>query len=320
MPRLSDKVAIITGAGTGLGRSAAVRFATEGARVVGCGRTAATLEETAEAVAAAGGEFTAVTGDIGVSADVDRIVAACVETYGRVDILVNNAAILLTRREADAGSLGSLLETTEEDWEQVMGTNLRGVFLLCRKVIPLMKEQGGGVILNVSSIAAQHGFSTMHHYGATKGGLSAFSKGLAASYGGNNIRVNTMITGGFLSPAADDFMHLFQPLLDDPLLRYRWCSLGRLASSDEIAPAMAFLCSDEASYIHGADIPVDGGMSANAVPNFGPRTATPGLFADDLLEAASTDTGLDDYGDRGFVEGLTVFTEEIGRASCRERV
>jgi NAD(P)-dependent dehydrogenase (short-subunit alcohol dehydrogenase family) len=310
MERLKDKVAIITGAGTGLGRSAAVLFAREGAKVVGCGRTQATLDETAAAIAGHG-EFTAVTGDVSRTEDVDRIVRTALNTFGRVDIVVNNAALLLSPREREVGSMGTTLELTDQDWDQVIDVNLRAVFLMCRRVLPTMKEQGGGAILNVASTAAVQGYPNSHHYSASKGGMSALTKSLAVSYGPYNVRVNTLITGGFESPGTSDLLPLFQPLLDDPQMRYLWCPLGRLASSDELAPAMLFLCSDEASYVHGADVAVDGGQSIGAVPNFGPRPVSAPLFAEDLLAAGTSETGLDDYGDRGFVQGLTVLADSL---------
>jgi NAD(P)-dependent dehydrogenase (short-subunit alcohol dehydrogenase family) len=311
MAVLQDKVAIVTGAGTGLGQSAAVHFARQGAKVVGCGRTQATLDETAKLVAEAGGSSTMVAGDVSDATDVARIVAAAIEAYGRVDILVNNAAILFSSREAKAGSMGTLLEIGEDDWDEVVRVNLRSAFLMCRKVVPLMREQGGGAILNVSSVAAYQGFPNSHHYSATKGGLAAFTKSLAVSYGAYNIRVNTMITGGFLSPGVADLLPLFEPILGDPMMRYLWCPLGRLAASDELAKTMAFLCSDDASYIHGADVTVDGGLSVNAVPNFGPRPPSPPLYVEDLLAAATAECGLEDFGDRSFVEGLTAFTDAL---------
>jgi NAD(P)-dependent dehydrogenase (short-subunit alcohol dehydrogenase family) len=320
MGRLDGKVVIITGAGTGLGRSAAVCFAQEGASVVGCGRTEATLADTMGLIVDDGGEGIFVTGDVSDSGDVDRIVRATVERYGRVDIVVNNAALLMSPRESEVGSMGTTLEINESDWDQVLDVNLRAVFLMCRRVLPSMKEQGGGAILNVASTAAVQGYPNSHHYSASKGGMSALSKSMAVSYGAYNVRVNTLITGGFESPGTADLMPLFKPLLDDPQMRYLWCPLGRLATSDEIAPTMAFLCSDDASYVHGADVAVDGGQSIGAVPNFGPRPLNAPLFAEDLLAAGTAETGLEDYGDRGFVEGLTVLADSLRNEGRLNRI
>jgi NAD(P)-dependent dehydrogenase (short-subunit alcohol dehydrogenase family) len=311
MGRLEGKVAIITGAGTGLGRSAAICFAREGARVVGCGRTEATLREMTERIAEGGGTGSYVLGDVGDSADVDRIVRTTLERHGRIDILVNNAGVLMSGREAKAGSLSTTLELHDEDWDQVLDINLRGIFFTCRRVIPHMREQGGGAILNVSSTAAVQGYPISHHYSASKGGIAAFSKSLAMSYGAYNVRVNTLITGGFESPGVEDLMPLFRPLMADPQLRYLWCPLGRLATSDEIAPVMAFLCSDEASYVHGADVAVDGGQSINAVPNFGPRPLNAPLVAEDLMAAATAETGLEDWGEGEFMPGLTALADSL---------
>jgi len=311
MGRLQGKVAIITGAGTGLGRSAAILFAREGAKVVGCGRTRATLDGTAQAIAEVGGECTMVTGDVSVEADVDAIVRTARDTYGTVDILVNNAAVLQSPRERDANLMGTTLELTVDDWDRIQDINLKSAFLTCRRVLPIMKEQASGAILNVASTAATQGFPNSHHYSATKGGLSAYTKSLAVTYGGSGVRINTLITGGFESPGTSDLLPLFAPLLADPQMRYLWAPMGRLGSSDEIAPTMLFLCSDEASYIQGADIPVDGGQSIGAVPNFGPRPINAPLYAEDLMAAATAETGLEDYGDREFVEGLTVLADSL---------
>jgi NAD(P)-dependent dehydrogenase (short-subunit alcohol dehydrogenase family) len=311
MGRLDEKVAIITGGGGGLGRSAAECFAREGAKVVVCGRTAATISETVGLIEAAGGTAIAVAGDVSRKDDVDHIVRSTLDAFGRVDILVNNAALLMSARETQVGSMGTTLEINDEDWGQVLDVNLRSVFLMCKRVIPHMKEQASGAILNIASTAAVQGYPNSHHYSASKGGMSALTKSLAVTYGAYGIRVNTLITGGFESPGTAELMGLFAPLFQDPQMRYLWCPMGRLATSDEIAPAMAFLCSDEASYIHGADVPVDGGQSINAVPNFGPRPLNAPLAVDDLLAAGTSETGLEDYGDRRFVEGLRIFTEAL---------
>jgi NAD(P)-dependent dehydrogenase (short-subunit alcohol dehydrogenase family) len=267
---LHDKVAIVTGAGGGLGRSIARLFAREGARVVGCGRSLGPLEETAKQIVDQGGAIEVVAADVSKSDDVDLLVQTALDAYGRIDVLVNNAAVLASRREAEVGSMGTILEITEEDWAEVIDVNLRSAFLTCRRIVPVMREQGGGAIVNVSSIASVQGFPIAHHYNVSKGGMAAFTKSLAVTYGAFNIRANTVLLGGFESPGTEHLLPLFQPLLDDPRMRYLWCPLGRLGSAQEIAPAIAFLCSDDASYIHGADIVVDGGQSIGAVPNFGP--------------------------------------------------
>jgi NAD(P)-dependent dehydrogenase (short-subunit alcohol dehydrogenase family) len=318
--RLDGKVAIITGAGTGLGRAAAELFAREGAHVIGCGRTQASGDALVAAAAAEGNTVTFVAADVSKEADVERIVATAIDQYGRIDILVNNASILRSRRESAAGTFGLTHEIELEDWDEVHRINIRGVFLLSKAVLSYMQVRGRGTILNIGSNASLLGYPIAHHYSAAKGALAAFSRSMAKTYGPAGVRVNTMIAGGFESPMVSDFIPLFKPLLDNAQMRYSWSPLGRLGTPEELATAVLFLCSDEASYVHGADVVVDGGQTMNAVPAMPPAVIAASMAArpagevsaDAMLEAAVAETKLSDYGeDRSFEEGLRVFVDSL---------
>ena len=251
--RLRDKVAIITGGGSGIGRASALKFAAEGARVVVVDIQRGDAEETVKLVQAASGGAIAVSGDVTSRDDVRGMVKAAVDTYGRLDILFNNAGVFGT---------GTILEADEEDFDRIFAVNVKGVFLGCKEAIPVMRSQGGGAILNTASELGVVGIEGSVVYPASKGAVVQLTRCLALDHAGAGIRVNCLCPGVTDTPmirrsreARPDGEAASRRFLDR-------IPLHRMARPEELANVAAFLCSDEASFITGATILSDGGWSA----------------------------------------------------------
>jgi NAD(P)-dependent dehydrogenase (short-subunit alcohol dehydrogenase family) len=257
--RLDGKVAVITGAGSGVGRAAMVLFARSGARVAGTSRTAAQGEETLRLVKEAGGEGIFVAGDVRNAADVSRIIATAVSTYGRLDILVNNASVGYSY----PGSMDDLVNTPEADWDDVVSINLKSVYLMSKAAIPEMRKAGGGSIVNVASIGGLNGMLDAHAYSAAKGGVVNLTKSMAVTYGPENIRTNCLAPGGIDTPMIASRMADVNALLADPATASMISPMGRVGTADEMAKALLYFASDEASYTNGAILVVDGGSTAS---------------------------------------------------------
>ena len=189
MDRLKGKVALITGAGTGVGRASMKLFAAEGAKVVGVSRTKSNLDESLTQVKAAGGEGQVVAADLSKSDGAEKAMAEALKTYGRVDILVNSAGVGYSWLEKSPGSMGPVDDTTPEKWAEVMAINLDSVFHMCRLAIPHMKKQGGGSIVNVTSISGFQGLPAAHTYTAAKGAAINLTRSLAMELAPQGIRV-----------------------------------------------------------------------------------------------------------------------------------
>lgn len=250
--RLRDKVAIITGAGSGIGREAALIFAREGAQVVVADINQQAGETTVAAITAAGGAALFVRTDVGDAASVEGLVRAAEESYGKLDVMFNNAGIF---PDGD----GSVLDTDEEVWDLVMRINLKGVFFGCKYALPAMLRAGGGSIINVASFVALMGAAVPQiAYTASKGGVLAMTREIAVEFARKNIRANALCPGPVDTP-------LLQSILSDPVKRQRrlvHIPPGRFARAEEIANAALFLASDESSFVNGADFVVDGGITA----------------------------------------------------------
>ncbi|MEM7542558.1 MAG: SDR family oxidoreductase [Pseudomonadota bacterium] len=256
--RLKDKVAIITGAGSGVGRSCMTLFAAEGAKVVGCSRTQSALDETLDSVKSAGGEGIVVSADLSDSAQCQKVIDAAVAEYGRVDILVHSAGVGWSWGLKSEGSMDDVAATSDEKWREVMGINLDACFYMCRGVIPLMQKQGGGAIVNVGSISGMLGMSTAHTYTAAKGAMINMTRSIAVTYAKDNIRCNCVAPGHTDTPMIAPVMSVF----DDPEMAERLNPMSRAGTPDEMAYACLVLADDDASYISGVLLPVDGGKTA----------------------------------------------------------
>ncbi|BAU40497.1 glucose 1-dehydrogenase [Leptolyngbya sp. O-77] len=250
--RLSNKVALITGAGSGIGRESAILFAKEGAQVAVCDVNLATATETVSLIEAAGGEAIAIQADVSKAADAKAMIDAAEAAYGKLNVLFNNAGIF---HAAD----GSVLETEEDIWDLTLDINLKGVFLGCKYGIPALLRAGGGSIINTASFVALMGAATAQiAYTASKGGVLSMTREISVEFARQNIRANALCPGPVETP-------LLQELLADPARRQRrlvHIPPGRFAKAVEMAQAALFLASDESSFVNGTTFTVDGGITA----------------------------------------------------------
>jgi len=250
--RLKHKVALITGAGMGMGREASVLFAEEGARVVVADINAKAAGETVDLVKTAGGQAVAVTGDVAVEGDVKRMIEEGVGAFGALHVLYNNAGVLW--KDKDRG----VLETDGVQWARVMGINLKSVFWVTKHGIPHLRAAGGGSIILIGSVSALAGFTRAQDaYTAAKGGLISLNKSLAIQFARDGIRSNVIHPGIVETP-------LQAPYLTDELRAEfkTGIPLGRIGQPRDIAYAALFLASDESSFMTGAEMIVDGGFMA----------------------------------------------------------
>ena len=251
--RLKDKISIITGAGSGIGREAALLFAREGAFVVVADRDETAAGRVRDEIAAASGRASAFVVDVTVAEQVRTMIESTAETYGRVDILVNNAGY---------GFAGTVVETSDEDWDAIMGVNVKGVFFGCKYAVPVMERQGGGSIVNTASAVSRVGIPDRAAYCATKGAVAALTRAVAIDHVAAGIRVNCVAPGTIDSPY---FAEIFAKSPDAAAIRAGLearQAMGRLGRPAEIANAMLFLASDESSFCTGSTLFADGGWTA----------------------------------------------------------
>ena len=253
--RLKNKVAIITGATSGIGRASAVIFAQEGAKVVIAGRREEEGRESLEKVKHAGGEGIYVRTDVTRDEDVRTMVSRCLSSFGRIDILFNNAGINPHQGRTP------LADCPEDAWDEIIDVNIKGIYRCSKEAIPRMLENGGGVILNTSSMVGFVGARNRAAYVTSKGAVSQMTKAMAIDYGPFNIRVNCICPGMVLNDRVQAVVEKAKQegTLEMILADY---PLGRLGTLEEIGRVAAFLASEEASWITGAAIPVDGGYIA----------------------------------------------------------
>ncbi|NHN33764.1 SDR family NAD(P)-dependent oxidoreductase [Paenibacillus agricola] len=246
---INGKVAIITGAGSGMGRQEAILLAQEGAKIVATDINETAVQSVVQGIIEAGGEAIAYKHNVASEEEWIQVVDSTIQKYGKLDILVNNAGISLKN---------GLLDTTVEQWDRVVDINLKSTFLGMKHSVPHMQANNSGSIINISSIAGLKGSSGAGAYTASKGGVRMLSKAAAVDFGKDNIRVNSVHPGFIETPMSSEFVNNEQML--------KWflsqTALPRVGQASEVAQAVLFLASDASSYITGVELPVDGGVTA----------------------------------------------------------
>lgn len=249
-----NKVVIVTGGGGGIGRAIAHKFGSAGACVVIVGRTLAKIEAVSAEVVAAGGTAVAIAADVSQENDVKAVVRQTLERYGRVDVMVNNAAVCPQVR---------LTDMSLDHWNAVVTNNLTSVFLFCREVIPAMLSQGGGSIVNVSSVHALATLEGYSAYSASKAGIAGLTRAIALDYARNNIRANTVLPGAVHTPMLESSVKNLDTPRDEIMKQWDDSQpVGRVGQPEEIASVVFFAASSDNSFMTGSTLVADGGMTA----------------------------------------------------------
>jgi 2-keto-3-deoxy-L-fuconate dehydrogenase len=253
MFRLDEKVAVVTGAGSGIGRAIALTFAAQGARVFVLERQAPAAAETVERIAASSGLATAVACDVSDATSVTAAFASVEAAAGRVDVLVNNAGI---------AGIGTVESTTEADLDRIYAVNVKGVFLCSQAAVPRMRRNGGGVILNLASIASLIGLVDRFAYSMSKGAVLTMTRSIAVDYIKDGIRCNCICPARVHTPFVDGYLRQHYPGREEEMFAQlsAYQPIGRMGTPEEVAALALYLCSDEASFITGQAYPIDGGV------------------------------------------------------------
>src|SRR5215211_4711413 len=257
MAEFSGKVAIVAGGALGIGRAAARKLATEDASVVICSDREEQVEEAAAELRDEGLEVRGLRADVTASADMKRLVGFAAETYGGVDVLVNSAGVQ---------RYGTVVETEEEVWDEVLDVNLKGIYLASRYAIPEMRKRGGGSIVNLSSVQAFASQTGVAAYTASKGGINALTRAMALDHAEENIRVNAICPASVDTPMLRWAADLFRgdKSVEETVAEWgKMHPLGRVATVEEVAEVIAFLASEKASFVTGGEYKVDGALLAS---------------------------------------------------------
>jgi NAD(P)-dependent dehydrogenase (short-subunit alcohol dehydrogenase family) len=259
--RVAGKVAVITGASSGIGRASLELFGREGAKVVGTARREEKLNEALGAITSAGGEGIVIAADLEDDATADRVVKAAIDEYGRIDILVCNAGVGWQYGEEHPGTMAGVHEASLENWRDVIGgVDLEGYFTMIHAALPHMLKQESGAIVNVASMAGVTGLYDAHAYTAAKGAIVNLTKSMAITYAKQGVRTNSVCPGFIDTPLIEPAIDLFK----DDATRWAMVPMGRAGVPEEIANAILFLGSDEASYVTGSALLVDGGSTSRS--------------------------------------------------------
>lgn len=250
--KLKDKVAIVTGAAAGIGRASSLLFAKEGAKVIAVDLDRTTLDTVAGEIAGARGECIPVVVDVSQASSVQSVVGTAVEKYGRIDVLFNNAGIV---------PAGKVDEISEAQWDRAMAINVKSMYLFCNGVVPLMRKQGGGVILNTASATALRAVADRACYTATKGAVLALTKSMALDHVRDNIRVNCLCPGTVDTPSLAQRLAAFPDPVEARKNFIARQPMGRFGTAEEIAAAALYLVSPDAAFVTGVAFAIDGGLS-----------------------------------------------------------
>ncbi len=252
MPLLEGKVGLVTGAGDGIGRGIALRFASEGAAVGVLDLDQASCESVANEITQSGGKAQALAADVSRADEVRAAVSTLVDTFGVPTVLVHNAAVMPT---------GTLDETSEEDWDRVFAVNAKGAYLTSREMIPLMRRAGGGSIILMASVTGVIGLPGLAAYSATKGALISLARAMAIDHAGEGIRVNSVSPGTIDTPLTQNFVSAQKDPEETRKAFDEMHPMGRIGTIEEVANVFAFLASEQSSFVTGANYSVDGGLS-----------------------------------------------------------
>lgn len=260
MKRLEGKVALITGAGAGIGRECMKLFSNEASVVAGVSRTLSTLEETVREVQKAGGEAFAVGADLKEADQAEAAFKKVLDKYGRIDILVNAAGVGYSWKDVSPGSMDPIDTTPIDKWHEVIAINLDSVFYMCRLAVAQMKKQGKGSIVNIASIYGLGGVPDAHTYTASKGAIVNLTRSMAVAYAMDNIRSNCVAPGFVATKMVESVL----PAFKDKAIANSITPMQRPGTPQEIAYGCLYMASDEASYCNGSVLTIDGGSSARA--------------------------------------------------------
>ncbi len=259
MARLSGKVALITGAGSGVGAACMDLFLAKGAKVVGVGRTESRLRDTLDGIEGADdSNARIVAADISTETGVNLAVKTAQEAFGAVDILVHAAGVGYSWEKQSPGSMADVVDAAPDKWSEVMRINLDAYYLLCRAIVPLMKAAGGGSIVGVTSISGFQGLPVAHAYTAAKAAMINLTRSMSVSYVKHNIRVNCIAPGLIATPMVEDVLNLF----DDPDTAEQLTPMCRPGTPEEMAYGCLYLACDESAYCSGTVLVIDGGTTA----------------------------------------------------------